>query len=406
MADKNSVADWSTTASSNDNVGGVPLGENVMLPSNVNNAFRVMMSQIKTLYNTLINAVLFTAQTITAAQQGQARANIGADLLAGHRNKAINGDLDVWERGTSATGVTAALSYGPDRWLFATSGATISWSRQTHVLGQVTVPGNPKYFGRLSATVANDNVALSNTIPDVRTHAGEKVTVTIYLKSPASAPTGLSARLIQNFGTGGSPSGDVTTTLGSGLSITSGFVKFQWVVDVPSISGKTLGTNNDDYLRFTLINTANETFTLDWSHLSIVPGDASAETNPFAPRPVQQEEELCRFFYRKSYPRGVAPGTASTAAGAVYLAANGTSVYGRTTLVTLGSPMRTTPTVVFYSRETGATGKLYDLTGGTDDDASSPAISTSSFMGGWTNAADTADGNNGGFHWTADADYY
>lgn len=47
MADKNSVSDWDATPGNNDNVGGIPLGENVMLPSQVNNAFREMMSQIR-----------------------------------------------------------------------------------------------------------------------------------------------------------------------------------------------------------------------------------------------------------------------------------------------------------------------------------------------------------------------
>lgn len=54
MADKNSVTDWSETAGDNDNVGGVPLGENVMLPSNVNNAFRVMMAQLKAFFKSTV----------------------------------------------------------------------------------------------------------------------------------------------------------------------------------------------------------------------------------------------------------------------------------------------------------------------------------------------------------------
>lgn len=47
MTDKTSVADWSTTASENDNVGGIDLRENVMRPRDVNNAIRTVMAQIK-----------------------------------------------------------------------------------------------------------------------------------------------------------------------------------------------------------------------------------------------------------------------------------------------------------------------------------------------------------------------
>lgn len=43
---KNSVADWSTTASDNTDVGGINLTQGAMLPSSVDNAFREMMAQI------------------------------------------------------------------------------------------------------------------------------------------------------------------------------------------------------------------------------------------------------------------------------------------------------------------------------------------------------------------------
>lgn len=43
---KNAVSDWSTTAASNTDVGGLTLAEGAMLPSGVNNAFREIMAQI------------------------------------------------------------------------------------------------------------------------------------------------------------------------------------------------------------------------------------------------------------------------------------------------------------------------------------------------------------------------
>jgi len=46
---KDTVSDWSTTAASNTDVGGVDLAENSMRPRDVNNAIRTMMAQIKTL---------------------------------------------------------------------------------------------------------------------------------------------------------------------------------------------------------------------------------------------------------------------------------------------------------------------------------------------------------------------
>lgn len=45
---KDTVSDWSTTAASNTDVGGVDLAENSMRPRDVNNAIRTMMAQIAT----------------------------------------------------------------------------------------------------------------------------------------------------------------------------------------------------------------------------------------------------------------------------------------------------------------------------------------------------------------------
>ena len=43
---KNAIGDYSATASSNTDVGGVDLAENSMQPSDVNNAFRTLMSHL------------------------------------------------------------------------------------------------------------------------------------------------------------------------------------------------------------------------------------------------------------------------------------------------------------------------------------------------------------------------
>lgn len=45
---KDTVSDWSTTAASNTDVGGVDLAENSMRPRDVNNAIRTMMAQVAT----------------------------------------------------------------------------------------------------------------------------------------------------------------------------------------------------------------------------------------------------------------------------------------------------------------------------------------------------------------------
>lgn len=50
---KNSVADWSTTAADNTDVGGINIGEDCP-PSNINNGMREMMAQLKTYSTTTV----------------------------------------------------------------------------------------------------------------------------------------------------------------------------------------------------------------------------------------------------------------------------------------------------------------------------------------------------------------
>lgn len=53
MADKNSVADWDTTAANNTDVGGISIAENATAVSDFNNALRETMAQVKTKFDSV-----------------------------------------------------------------------------------------------------------------------------------------------------------------------------------------------------------------------------------------------------------------------------------------------------------------------------------------------------------------
>jgi hypothetical protein len=70
-------------------------------------------------------------------------------VLEANRNKIINGNFDVWQRGTSFS----ALGYGADRWRsYYTGGTTTVYSQQSFTLGQTDVPDNPEFYARLVVT--------------------------------------------------------------------------------------------------------------------------------------------------------------------------------------------------------------------------------------------------------------
>lgn len=237
-------------------------------------------------------------QEFTPAEQGQALANIGAGVLAGFRNKIINGNFTVWQRGTSL----ASAFWLADRWQWTAngSGGVAETSRQLFTPGQTAVPGEPAHFLRVGFTTARTGQTfnvLRQKIESVRTLAGKTATLTFYALSSEGDFT-LTTILQQNFGSGDSPSSTVTIEAGS-HTISNGWQRFNVVLSIPSIAGKTIGSDGNDALDLQFGLPVNSTARLRIARVSLVEGDASADPDPFASRHPAQELALCqRYFWR------------------------------------------------------------------------------------------------------------
>jgi hypothetical protein len=179
----------------------------------------------------------------SAASTGLAWKSYGAQFVAG-KNKIINGDFGIWQRGTSFNPSSVAWTFCADRFQVYNgfSSGTFNASRQTFTPGTAPVSGyEGSYFLRLTAaTTGTSNVNLRQLIEDVRTLAGQSITFSFWAKASASTTVTLLFR--QNFGTGGSATVDTSTT--TSLNITSSWQRFTFTTSLPSISGKTIGTNS------------------------------------------------------------------------------------------------------------------------------------------------------------------
>lgn len=229
--------------------------------------------------------------------------------LSGTRNKIINGDFDIWQRATSQT----LSGYGSDdRWLNENVGSTKVASRQTFTLGQTAVPGNPQFFARTVVTTvagAGNYVRKTQRIEGVRTLAGKTVTLTLH--GTADASRNIAVEFVQNFGTGGSPSAAVTGIGSQQMALTTTPAKKTVTINIPSIAGKTLGSNANDYLELVIWFDAGTTFnaraanlgqqsgTFDIAHVSVVEGNATQEADPFGSVSVANEQLLCDRFFQK-----------------------------------------------------------------------------------------------------------
>ena len=227
-----------------------------------------------------------------------------ASSFPNFRNRIINGNFDIWQRGTSQT----TSDYGSvDRWRPTHAGSTKTASQQAFTLGQTDVPGNPKYYLRhvVSSVAGSGNFCLIiHKIEGVTTLAGQTATLSFWAK--ADSNKNIATEFLQYFGTGGSPSALVNTIGVTTHNLTTSWQKFTATVAVPSISGKTLGSNGDDRLELNFWfetgsdfssrtnSLGNQSGTFDIAQVQLEEGSSAT---PFEHRPIGMELSLCQRYY-------------------------------------------------------------------------------------------------------------
>ncbi len=222
------------------------------------------------------------------------------------RNRLINGDFSRWARGASQT----TAGYGSDdRWANENVGSTKTHSQQAFLLGQTAVPGEPASLSRTvvtSSAGASNYVYKAQRIESVRTFAGRTVALSFWAKADATRP--IAVELSQYFGAGGSPSATVTGIGAQLFTLTTAWQRFKTTVAVPSISGKTLGTDGKDVLQLAFWFDAGSSFAARAASLGQQSGtfdlalvqleEGSSDTS-FEFRPPGLELMLClRYHYR------------------------------------------------------------------------------------------------------------
>ena len=222
------------------------------------------------------------------------------------RNKIINGNFDFWQRGTSL-GSGTSLRFLADRFNNNSEGTTYSASQQSFSIGQADVANNPSYFHRtiVSSVAGNGNYCqLQHRIENVATLSGTTATLSFYAKSNANR--NFSIDFSQYFGTGGTPSSVVFGIGVQKLSLTTSWQKFTLTVNIPSIIGKTIGTNNDNSLIVHFWFDAGSDFnsrtnslgqqsgTFDIAQVQLEEGSVAT---PFENRPIGTELQLCKRYF-------------------------------------------------------------------------------------------------------------
>jgi hypothetical protein len=186
-------------------------------------------------------AVGSNGETLVADSSTSTGLRYTSNFAAG-KNKIINGDCNINQRNFSSG--TATGQYILDRFQDDGTGGTITTSIQQFTPGTAPVAGyEAKQFMRtITATqsAAGHYDSLTQAIEDVRTLAGQTVTVSFWAKAASGTPN-IGISLSQNFGSGGSAS---IISSAAVQTITTSWARYSFTLNLPSISGKTIGTSS------------------------------------------------------------------------------------------------------------------------------------------------------------------
>lgn len=236
------------------------------------------------------------------------------------KNAIINGDFTVNQRSFSSTTTTG--TYGFDRFPYSCADGTVTYSAQTFTSGTAPVAGYEAVnFARIvttGQTATSADARLIQRIENVRTFAGQTVTISFWAKANSGTPN-VAVELVQSFGSGGSPSSNVAAIIASPAkqSISTSWARYSFTINVPSISGKTIGTTaNSSFLSLHLWVSAGSDFNSRTGSLGIqtntfdfwgVQAEAGSDATPFqtATGTVQGELAACQRYYWRTSATGL-----------------------------------------------------------------------------------------------------
>ena len=275
-------------------------------------------SNTQTLTNKTISGGTISGITDLAVADGGTGGSTPTAAQAGlgippddNGNRIMNGDFIVWQRATSGTanGYTAA-----DRWINGAAGGTVTQARSSFNPGDGVGVSSITPTYALSQNVTGQSLSshyavTQQRIENVRNYSGQTVTVLGYVIRAAGSGNAV-IEMAQNFGTGGSPSAQINGISPTTITPTGTWQPFAAVMTVPSISGKVLGSNFNDYLELNLWASAGSTLNsrtnslglqtqnILWHGVHIRVGTwTAADAALYRPRNVGVELALCQRYY-------------------------------------------------------------------------------------------------------------
>jgi len=270
----------------------------------------------------------------------------GSNTFYAGKNKVINGDFGIWQRGSSF--LTTGVVYCADRFLTNTGSVSgFSAVQSTFTAGTAPVSGyEGQFYLDIAGTLSNASTGylqVEQRIENVRTFAGQTVTLSFWAKGSTSGI--VNTLLGQNFGAGGSTE---VLSATSSQSITTSWQRFTQTVTLPSIAGKTINAGNMLKIYFVknmgssypTYGSSNYTGTLSIWGVQLEAGSTATDFVTASGNSYQGELAMCQRYYWRN-TTGAAYGRMAWG-----IADTSTTVY---LTVNNPVPMRVIPTSLDYS---------------------------------------------------------
>ena len=252
---------------------------------------------------------------------------------AAGKNKILNGDFGIWQRGTTFTNPT----FSADRFQSSATNTGATVTRETFTPGNAPVAGyESEFFWRLTQTSAGTDPRIFTHLEDVRLFAGQTMTFSFWAKSNVASAISF-IELRQNFGSGGSTAVNTVLAVVGTVTVTSNWVRYTYTASIPSITGKTIGAGS--YLRLSIYGVTSTAFVLDtWGWQA----EAGSTVTAFQTATGNLASELAacqRYYYRITATNAFSAYSMGTGAGAT------TASF----IVQHPVPLRTAPTSLDFS---------------------------------------------------------
>lgn len=348
-------------------------------------------------------------------------SDIYSPLHGLYRQAIINGNFDVWQRGTSILNPGNA-AYLADRWRISLSSfglpASIIHSKQALNPGELFGSSN---FYRIAVDGpgvmdTGDTYSINQYIEKGAEYLcglGKKITLSFYARSSISGKK--IAVNVEQFS--GSDGNAVEFMHGRTFDLTPYWKRYSYTFKTNTLSGKIINTDKPNPIRVKLhlawgafvasaqigIGEVTETFigagNIDIAQVQVNAGDQAL---PFMPKSFDEEFQDCLRFYEKSYDYSIAPGSISQNGQYRVLAATVNSFYdgGK---IRYAKKMKT-PVITYYSPYTGASNNIFNGTS-MSDVAGSSVVNPGENGCYISGPALYVVGNDYRFHFTADAEF-